>query len=64
MQTIDNKIISRIYGGGRGTVVSTNDFYDIGKRGAIDQALSVLAAKGSIRRLARSGNGIGCTSFS
>ena len=53
MQTIDNKIISRIYGGKGGAVVSPNDFYDMAGRGTIDKALFRLAAKGSIRRLAR-----------
>lgn len=53
MQAIDNKLKSRIYGGGRGSAFTPNDFLDLGGRDAIDKALSRLAAKGTIRRLAR-----------
>lgn len=53
MKTIDFRLKSRIYGGGRGSVFTPNDFLDIGGRNAVDQALSRLAAKGTIRRLAR-----------
>ena len=53
MQTIDAKLISRIYGSGRGSAFTPNDFFDIGRRGAVDKALSRLTAKGTIRRLAR-----------
>src|SRR5271163_3615120 len=53
MQAIDDKLISRIYGTGRGSAFTQNDFLDIGGRGAVDKALSRLAAKGTIRRLAR-----------
>jgi hypothetical protein len=53
MQTIDNKLISRIYGTGRGSAFTPNDFLDLGRRDAVDKALSRLAIKGTIRRLAR-----------
>ena len=53
MQTIDAKLRSRIYGGGRGSVFTPNDFLDIGGRDAVDKALSRLTVKGTIRRLAR-----------
>ena len=53
MQTIDAKLKSRIYGGGRGSAFTPNNFLDIGRRDAVDKALSRLAMKGTIRRLAR-----------
>jgi hypothetical protein len=53
MQTVDAKLISRIYGSGRGSAFTTNNFFDIGRRDAVDKALSRLTAKGTIRRLAR-----------
>jgi hypothetical protein len=53
MQTIDSRLKSRIYGSGRGSAFTPNDFLDIGRRDAVDKALSRLAAKGTIRRLAR-----------
>ena len=53
MQTIDIKLKSRIYGTGRGSAFTPNDFLDLGGRDAVDKALSRLAAKGTIRRLAR-----------
>ena len=52
MKTIDFKLKSRIYGGGRGSVFTPNDFLDIGGRDAVDKVLSRLAVKGTIRRLA------------
>ena len=53
MQTIDSRLKSRIYGHGRGSVFTPNDFLDLGGRDAVDKALSRLAARGVIRRLAR-----------
>lgn len=53
MQTIDDKLISRIYGSGRGSAFTPNAFLDLGSRAAVDKALSRLATKGTIRRLAR-----------
>jgi hypothetical protein len=53
VQSIDIKLKNRIYGTGRGSAFTPNDFLDLGGRDAIDKALSRLAAKGTIRRLAR-----------
>jgi hypothetical protein len=53
VQPIDTKLKSRIYGSGRGSIFTPNDFLDLGGRDAVDKALSRLAAKGTIRRLAR-----------
>lgn len=53
MQSVDSKIISRIYGRGRGCVFTPKDFLDLGSRKAIDLALHRLVNKGTIRRLAR-----------
>jgi hypothetical protein len=53
LQTIDSKLISRIYGGGRGSAFTPNEFLDIGGRNAVDKALSRLVSRGTIRRLAR-----------
>jgi hypothetical protein len=52
VKTIDFKLKSRIYGRGRGSAFTPNDFLDIGGRDAVDKVLSRLAAKGTIRRLA------------
>lgn len=51
MQNTTEKILSRIYGHGRGWVFSQNDFFDLGKKNAIAKALSRLAQNGTIRRL-------------
>lgn len=53
MQTIDGKIKARIYGYGRTSVFTPNDFLDLGGRDAVDKALSRLATRGTIRRLTR-----------
>ncbi len=53
MYTIENKIVSRIYGKGRGWVFSQSDFSDLGARAATDKALQRLANKGTIRRVIR-----------
>jgi hypothetical protein len=53
LQTTESKLKSRIYGHGRGSVFTPNDFLDLGGRDAVDKALSRLAAAGTIRRLAR-----------
>jgi hypothetical protein len=53
VQTIDGKLKSRIYGHGRGSVFTPNDFLDLGGRDAVDKALSRLATRGEVRRLAR-----------
>ena len=53
MQSIDNKLNSRVYGYQRGWVFSKNDFMDLGGDAAIRKALSRLEAKGTIRRVLR-----------
>jgi Family of unknown function (DUF6088) len=53
VQTIDSKLKSRIYGHGRGSVFTPNDFLDLGSRDAVDKALSRLTTRGVVRRLAR-----------
>ncbi len=53
MQSIDNQIISRIYGHGRGWSFSKKDFVDLGGDAAIRKALSRLESKGTIRRVLR-----------
>ncbi|WP_315853726.1 DUF6088 family protein [Candidatus Laterigemmans baculatus] len=52
-ETIENRLLKRIRGAGRGSVFIPSQFTDLGGRAAIDQALSRLAASGTIRRLAR-----------
>ncbi len=52
-QSIDNKVVSRIYGKKRGWVFAPINFLDLGSRAAIDQALGRLVKTGTIRRLAR-----------
>ena len=53
MQSIDSKILSRIYGRGKGCVVTPGHFMDLGSRQAVDLVLHRLAKKGTLRRLAR-----------
>ena len=53
MKSIDAMLKSRIYGSGRGAAFTPNNFLDLGGRDAVDKALSRLAIKGTIRRLAR-----------
>lgn len=53
MQSIDSKILNRIYGRGKGCVVTQGDFLDLGSRQAVDLALHRLVKKGTLRRLAR-----------
>ena len=53
MQSVDNKVISRVYGFGRGNAFTPNHFLDLGSRDAVDKSLSRLTAKGTIRRSAR-----------
>jgi hypothetical protein len=52
MQPIENKIISRVYGNGRGWSFCKNDFIDLGSADAIDKALSRLTQSQRIRRIA------------
>lgn len=53
MQTIEDKIVSRIYGRGRGWVFSASDFSSEFGRSTIDWVLSSLATSGTIRRVCR-----------
>ena len=53
MQAIENKIINRIYGNGRGWSFFKNDFADLGSANTIDKALSRLQEKDRIRRVIR-----------
>ncbi len=53
MQAVENKIINRIYGKGRGAAFSKNDFSDLGSATAIEQSLSRLVKKQRIRRVMR-----------
>jgi len=52
-QSIENRIISRIYGNGRGWAFSQADFADLGTRSAIDSALHRREREGLIRRVIR-----------
>ena len=53
VQSIDNKVRSRIYGNKRGLVFTPRHFQDIGSDDAVDSALRRLKADGVIRQLAR-----------
>ena len=53
MQTIENKVVSRIYGKGRGWCFTPRAFLDLGSPEAIRIALHRLEKKGPIRRLTR-----------
>jgi hypothetical protein len=53
MENVENKIISRIYGHGRGWVFTPKDFIDCGGRSAIDTALNRLVKKGIVRKCLR-----------
>ena len=51
MQSTENKVLSRIFGHGRGWTFSKNDFLDLGNDDLIRKALSNLQAMGKIRRV-------------
>ncbi|MBN2809487.1 MAG: hypothetical protein JXR80_08340 [Deltaproteobacteria bacterium] len=53
LKSIDNKILSRIYGHGRGWVFTPNDFKDLGSRNAVASSLKRYKQSGQIRQLAR-----------
>jgi len=53
MQSVENKVVSRIYGSQRGWSFSKNDFMDLGGDDLIRKALSSLESKGTIRRVLR-----------
>ena len=50
---IDSKVVSRIYGHGRGWVFTPNHFKDLGSRDAVASALKRHKQSGLIRQLAR-----------
>lgn len=52
-QTIEHKMVNRIYGRGRGWAFSQADFADLGSRSAIDLALHRRQKEGLIRRVIR-----------
>lgn len=52
-ETIENTVLSRIYGHGRGWAFSKKDFSTLGEAGSIDRTLSRMAKKGIIRRVMR-----------
>lgn len=52
-QSIASKILARVRGRGRGSVLTANEFLDLASRSSVDQALSRLARRGLIRRIAR-----------
>lgn len=53
MQSVESKMVSRVYGLKRGWVFSKNDFLDLGNDDLVRKALSSLEAKGTIRRVLR-----------
>lgn len=53
MQTVEDKIVSRIYGRGRGWAFTANDFTSEFRRSTVDWVLYKLVTKGTIRRIAR-----------
>lgn len=53
MQSLENSILRRLRGAGRGAMVTPNHLADLGSRQAVDQALARLAKDGRLRRLSR-----------
>lgn len=53
MKSIENKVLNRIYGHGRGWSFSKKDFTDLANENTIDKSLSRLLTKGKIRRVTR-----------
>jgi len=53
MNTIQDDILERIHGQGRGKVFTPKDFLDLGSRDAADKSLSRLVKGGDIQRLGR-----------
>jgi hypothetical protein len=52
-KTIEGKMLSRIYGNGRGWTFSQADFADLGSRSAVDSTLHRREKEGLIRRVLR-----------
>ncbi|MDC9724767.1 MAG: DUF6088 family protein, partial [Gammaproteobacteria bacterium] len=53
MQSVDDKVISRVYGWGRGCSFFLNDFSDLASGDAIRKSLSRLEQSQQIRRVLR-----------
>ena len=53
MQTLEDKVVAKIYGKGRGCVFTPSDFASLGDPRSVVVALSRLYRKNTIRRLAR-----------
>jgi hypothetical protein len=53
LYSIEDKVVNKIYGSGRGWAFSQIDFATLGSRSAIDIALHRLVDKGTIRRVIR-----------
>ena len=53
MTTVSNQILKRIQRKGRGAVFAPKDFLDLGGRAVVDQTLSRMSRRGTIRRLGR-----------
>ena len=53
MDNIESDILRRLAGMGRGRIFFAQDFYDLWPEGTVRYALSILAEKGLIARLAR-----------
>ena len=53
MQSVSDKILTRIQRKRRGFAFSGKDFLDLGTRSSVDRALSALSESGSIRRVCR-----------
>lgn len=53
MKSTEDKVLSKIYGNGKGYSFSSNDFIKEFSKNSIDKALSTLTKKGKIRRVAR-----------
>ena len=53
MKSVEDRILYRIYGHGKGYAFSTNDFIKEFSTNSIDKALSNLTKQGKIRRIAR-----------
>lgn len=53
LTSVPDRIMRRVRASGRGGVFTPSDFLDVAGRASVDQALSRLAKKGKLRRLAR-----------
>lgn len=53
MQSIEKKVLSRIYGKKRGWVFTPVHFLDLSGTASVNKALQVLSERGTVRRLAR-----------